>query len=36
MQMLDSKGQNKAEDPSFDAASAGANGGNSPLDDVPF
>jgi single-strand DNA-binding protein len=36
MQMLDSKGQNKAEDPSFDAASTGANGGNSSLDDVPF
>ncbi|MGA9108663.1 MAG: single-stranded DNA-binding protein [Smithella sp.] len=36
MQMLDSKGQNKAEDTSFDAASASANGGNSPLDDVPF
>ncbi|MFZ1981626.1 MAG: single-stranded DNA-binding protein [Smithella sp.] len=36
MQMLDSKGQNKAEDTSFDAASTSANGGNSPLDDVPF
>jgi single-strand DNA-binding protein len=36
MQMLDSKGQNKADDASFDPASAGSNGGNAPLDDVPF
>ena len=33
MQMLDSKGQGKTEDASFDAASAN---GNAPLDDVPF
>lgn len=32
MQMLDSKGQNKGEDASFDAASTN----NAPLDDVPF
>jgi single-strand DNA-binding protein len=36
MQMLDSKGQNKAEDTSFDVASTSSNDGNSPLDDVPF
>jgi single-strand DNA-binding protein len=36
MQMLDSKGQGKTEDASFDAASANSNNGNAPLDDVPF
>ncbi|HUN56137.1 MAG TPA: single-stranded DNA-binding protein [Smithella sp.] len=36
MQMLDSKGQSKADDASFDPSSAGPNGGNAPLDDVPF
>jgi len=36
MQMLDSKGQNKTEDTSFDAASTSSNDGNAPLDDVPF
>ena len=37
MQMLDSKGQNKTDDASFDAASVNTtNDGNGPLDDVPF
>jgi single-strand DNA-binding protein len=36
MQMLDSKGQNKAEESSFEAAPAIANNGNAPIDDVPF
>jgi single-strand DNA-binding protein len=38
MQMLDSKGQNKAGDASFeaDAANANINDGSAPLDDVPF
>ena len=36
MQMLDSKGQNKTEDTSFDAVSTSSNDGNAPLDDVPF
>jgi single-strand DNA-binding protein len=36
MQMLDSKGQSKTDDASFDASSANANNGNAPLDDVPF
>jgi single-strand DNA-binding protein len=36
MQMLDSKGQNKTDDSSFEAASVNTNGGNGPLDDVPF
>jgi single-strand DNA-binding protein len=36
MRMLDSKGQNKTEDASFDAASTSTNDGNAPLDDVPF
>lgn len=36
MQMLDSKGQSKTEDASFDAASTNTNDGNAPLDDVPF
>jgi len=36
MQMLDSKGQGKTEDASFDTASANSNNGNAPLDDVPF
>jgi hypothetical protein len=36
MQMLDSKGQNKTEDTSFDAASGNPGNGSAPLDDVPF
>lgn len=36
MKMLDSKGQNKAEDASFDATSGSSNDGNTPVDDVPF
>jgi single-strand DNA-binding protein len=36
MKMLDSKGQNKTEDASFDATPGSSNGGNTPLDDVPF
>jgi single-strand DNA-binding protein len=37
MQMLDSKGQNKAGDASSDAdATASTNDGSVPLDDVPF
>lgn len=36
MQMLDSKGQNKTGDSSFDADAASINDGNAPLDDVPF
>ena len=36
MQMLDSKGQNKTDESSFEAASASANNGNTPIDDVPF
>jgi single-strand DNA-binding protein len=36
MKMLDSKGQNKTEDASFDATSGSSNDGNTPVDDVPF
>ena len=36
MQMLDSKGQNKTDESSFEAAPASANNGNAPIDDVPF
>jgi len=36
MQMLDSKGQNKAGDSSFNSAAESINDGNAPLDDVPF
>ncbi len=36
MKMLDSKGQNKTEDASFDAAPGSSNDGNTPVDDVPF
>lgn len=36
MKMLDSKGQNKTEDVSFDATSGSSNDGNTPVDDVPF
>lgn len=36
MQMLDSKGQGKAETSSFDPDSATVNNDNAPLDDVPF
>ena len=36
MQMLDSKGQTKAGDTSFEADAANINDGNTPLDDVPF
>jgi single-strand DNA-binding protein len=36
MKMLDSKGQNKSTDTSFDADAANANDSSAPLDDVPF
>lgn len=36
MKMLDSKGQNKTDDSSFDASTGGINNGDAPLDDVPF
>ena len=36
MKMLDSKGQNKTEDASFDATSGSSNDGNTAVDDVPF
>lgn len=36
MKMLDSKGQNKADDASFDAATGSPHNGDTPLDDVPF
>jgi len=36
MKMLDSKGQNKTEDASFDATSGSSHEGNTPVDDVPF
>lgn len=36
MQMLDSKGQTKSGETSFDADTANANDGSAPLDDVPF
>lgn len=36
MQMLDSKGQAKSGETTFDADSANANDGSVPLDDVPF
>ena len=36
MQMLDSKGQNKAGDSSADVSSVNSNDDSAPLDDVPF
>ncbi|KQC07463.1 MAG: single-stranded DNA-binding protein [Smithella sp. SDB] len=36
MKMLDSKGQNKTGDSSFDASPGGINNGDAQLDDVPF
>jgi single-strand DNA-binding protein len=36
MQMLDSKGQNKAGDSSADASAVNSNDDSAPLDDVPF
>jgi single-strand DNA-binding protein len=36
MQMLDSKGQNKTGDSSFETDAANISDGNTPLDDVPF
>lgn len=36
MKMLDSKGQNKADESSINAPSGGLNDGDTPLDDVPF
>ncbi len=36
MRMLDSKGQNKTGETSFEADAANMNDGSAPLDDVPF
>lgn len=36
MQMLDSKGQNKTDGSSFEAAPVSSNNGSTPVDDVPF
>jgi hypothetical protein len=36
MQMLDSKGQNKTEESSLEAAPVNSNNGSTPVDDVPF
>lgn len=36
MRMLDSKGQTKSGETSFDADAANVNDGSVPLDDVPF
>jgi single-strand DNA-binding protein len=36
MQMLDSKGQNKTDESSSEAAPVNLNNGNVPVDDVPF
>lgn len=36
MKMLDSKGQTKADDASFDASTGNTGNGGTPLDDVPF
>ena len=36
MQMLDSKGQNKTDESSSEAAPVSLNNGNVPVDDVPF
>ena len=36
MQMLDSKGQNKTDESSFDSAPESFNNGSTPVDDVPF
>ena len=36
IKMLDSKGQNKTDETSFEAAPVSSNNGSTPVDDVPF